>query len=280
MGNCFSVETDAEVEHLKSVNKSLRLNHGKQLAVWQAAYKSWYDRSQDLSRELELLKEKISKSPDDTFHLVIDGQNVGWKAIDICYWKKINEETNRRIDAELLIESDEVTAGKKNKKKRKAKKQKKRKDRAVVLAQVRKEIPRKFDLKIFEKGIISCIHGIKDKFPNLKITLVLYTMNQTQKISQLQDDQLCVNFYVKNETDDLSILGLAKNIGKNAFVLSNDKFKNWIQDYPGVYDEVIENNVIGGFNFKKVEEDTKDGEYNDFSCHELQKRLKKAKRAA
>ena len=113
MGNCFSVEESGyESEHLRSINKNLKLrqlNHDKELKVWQTAYQSWYDRSQDLSRELESLKEKISESPDDTFHLVIDGENVGRKAVEIAYMKKINEETNRRIDAEPQIESDEVT---------------------------------------------------------------------------------------------------------------------------------------------------------------------------
>ena len=99
---------------------------------------------------------------------------------------------------------------------------------------------------------------------------MLYGNGKTEKISKLHDDQLCVNIYVKNETDDLSILGLAKNIGKNALILSNDKFRDWTEKYPGIYDEVIKNNLVDGFRFRK---DSNDPLGYAFSCAKLFKKL-------
>merc|ERR1712035_104153 len=87
---------------------------------------------------------------------------------------------------------------------------------------------------------------------------------------------LCVIFYVKNKTDDQSILGLAKNIGENAIILSNDRFKDWTErKYPGIYDDVVKNNLVGGYQFKKVQENA---ERYEFSCPGLVKKLGKMKK--
>ena len=152
--------------------------------------------------------------------------------------------------------------------------------RDALIVKLQDKFPKKFDEKIFETAIISCIHSIKARFPDVKITLVLYDYHthQMPKISKLHDDELCVNFYVKNKTDDRSSLGLAKNIGENATILSNDRFRDWTEkEYPGIYDELVKDNLVGGFNFKKIRGNA---ERYEFSCPDLVQRLKSLKRNA
>merc|ERR1712048_1319677 len=84
----------------------------------------------------------------------------------------------------------------------------------------------------------------------VEITLVLCPMKfdiGLNIISKLEDS--CFIFYVKHQTDDLAILELAKNDSRNTWILSNDKFRDWLEKRPGEYDEIIWNRVIDDFGF-------------------------------
>jgi len=203
MGCCFSVEADAEIENLRTINAILtrnseiiKRNHEIELATWKSAHKSWVDHSKNLSRELQALKAKPIQSSDTTRHLIIDGNNIGWRPINAKQDKLLMKEATKRMKSA----GDRPPKGRMTKEEHKRLFNEWESRRNKIFSQLKwqsKTAPTNFDddfNKMFETAIVSCIYSIKEMFPDLKITLVLYVKHQTEKIQKLHDDQLCVNF--------------------------------------------------------------------------------------
>lgn len=124
--------------------------------------------------------------------------------------------------------------------------------------------------EIFGSAIVSCILWLKENYPQIKITLVLYHFRHSiEKIKELIGTH-CEIVFTKTKTDDLSILGIAKN--SNGLVLSKDKFEKEKRDYPGLYDEIADNMVIRKYGFKC--DLKKEGVNFEFHCSDLVEKTK------
>ena len=95
-----------------------------------------------------------------------------------------------------------------------------------------------------------------------------------ENLSKLEEEDSCFIFYVKHKTDDLSILELAKIDNKNSWILSNDKFRDWLEKKPGEYDRIIANRVISDFWFGNYGESL--SRYK-FHCPQIKERILKIK---
>ena len=202
---------------------------------------------------LNVAKSSTNHSPYATnipgfHHLIIDGQNVGWKAI--------RQNHNAQKAMKGLEDNNDASNSMKNKTE---------KNNGAKL---------KFNKKIFETAIISCVESLKKTCPKLKITLVIIQTNhpkdKLEKISKLKDSS-CFILEVAPKTDDETILEKAKNDCRNTWILSNDKFRDWLEKKPGEYDKIIANRLISDFRFLNYGEGSS---HYEFCCPKIEEKFK------